>query len=103
MNETHINKIKDAIDYLEPITKHPTLTGKYCEHLKTAIKALKRQHPIKAWCKHKDGEQSALITCPECENRVITNYEAHREYYKEWYCKNCGQHLVLCPECQEAK
>ena len=35
-----MNEIERAIEYLEPISKHPTMTGAYCEHLKVAIEAL---------------------------------------------------------------
>ena len=34
--------VAEAIKYLEPLTKHPTLTGQYAEHLKTAITALRQ-------------------------------------------------------------
>ena len=33
---------QEALEYLTPLVKHPTLTGKYCEHLETAIEALQK-------------------------------------------------------------
>ena len=38
-----MNEIERAIEYLEPISKHPTMTGAYCEHLKVAIEALREK------------------------------------------------------------
>lgn len=39
---TNLERVERAIAYLEPITKHPTMTGQYCEHLKTASTATAR-------------------------------------------------------------
>lgn len=45
-----MTKIEIAIEYLEPITKHPTMTGEYCEHLITAIAALKERAEQEGRC-----------------------------------------------------
>lgn len=37
-----MDEIKKAIDYLEPLTKHPSLTGSYCKYLKVAVKTLRK-------------------------------------------------------------
>ena len=57
--------------------------------------ALQRQNPTLVDVKHKKGEKSALITCPTCKRTTTVNYEIHKKYYKEWYCKRCGQRLAL--------
>ncbi len=59
------------------------------------LKALSRQLPLEALCEHKDNERSALITCGVCENKFIVNYKLYIDEYKEWYCKQCGQRLVV--------
>lgn len=38
-----MTEIERAIEYLEPLTKHPTLTGMYAKHLSVAVKALREQ------------------------------------------------------------
>ena len=57
------------------------------------IEALERQYPMAVWWTRKEGEKTALYTCPVCEHRTITNAELHKEFYPEWYCKYCGQRL----------
>lgn len=38
-----MNDIERAIAYLEPIGKHPTLTGDYCKYLNIALSALREK------------------------------------------------------------
>lgn len=85
--------IKKAVNTIHRIN-HMDIDGVNPYDLLTAIVALDRQYPMVVWVKHKEGEESALLTCPTCNIRVITNYEAHREHYKEWCCKQCGQRLI---------
>lgn len=49
-----MNEIEKAIEYLEPISKHPVMSGAYCEHLKVAVAALREQAERGngcEWCK----------------------------------------------------
>lgn len=41
------------------------------------------------------SEKAARITCPVCEVNIIANYDLYKEYRKEWYCRRCGQRLIL--------
>lgn len=59
------------------------------------VEALDRQYPMKAWCEHNEGEKAARITCPVCEVNIIANYDLYKEFRKEWYCRRCGQRLIL--------
>ena len=61
--------------------------------LELLLEEQRRISTKEAYCKHEEGEKSALITCPECERVVIINYELYKEHYKKWYCKRCGQKL----------
>ena len=65
------------------------------QHESLVSEALERQNPMLVDIKHKRGEKSALITCPVCNHRTIINYKLYKNAYEEWYCKQCGQRLVL--------
>jgi len=56
--------------------------------------ALQKQNPTLVDVKHKKGK-SAQLVCPTCKRTTTVNYEIHKKYYEEWYCKRCGQRLVL--------
>ena len=60
-----------------------------------ALEALERQNPLLVDIKRANEHDSALITCPVCKLKTIINYELYKIGYKEWYCKQCGQRLVL--------
>ena len=64
-------------------------------HILTAIEALELQFPTPVDYVHKENEKAALIICPTCDTRTIINWEAHKEFHSEWFCKKCGQRLTL--------
>jgi hypothetical protein len=77
-----MNEIERAIEYLEPISKHPTMTGAYCEHLKVAIEALREKAERNkgcVWCKSDNkvthnGEHFCLF-CSYCGKRLEVKHE----------------------------
>jgi hypothetical protein len=66
--------VAEAIKYLEPLTKHPTLTGQYAEHLKTAITALRQM-----------GSTKPCVACLDANHRLSMD--------GGMYCKYCGRPL----------
>lgn len=38
-------EVAEAIEYLQPLTEHPTMSGNFAKHLKTAIAALQAYQP----------------------------------------------------------
>lgn len=49
--------IQEAIEYLEPLTHHPTLTGSYADALKSAVVALREQAERENGCSLCNGER----------------------------------------------
>lgn len=85
MVDEKLDIYKDVYNYLEPITHHPTMTGKYCEMLKIAIKTLEKQIPKKPYdiaSYYYTGEKNG--TCSICRGHVQGS---------EKYCPYCGQKL----------
>lgn len=84
-----MNEIERAIEYLEPISKHPTMTGAYCEHLKVAIEALCEQAERSKGCEYcgliykLDGAAYGTVDelidntfCPMCGKRLEEHHDA---------------------------
>lgn len=59
-----------------------------------AIESLNKQCPTKCKVEYVKGQKSAKVQCPICDRKLIVNYKHHKEYYREWYCKRCGQRLI---------
>ncbi len=76
-----MNEIERAIEYLEPISKHPTMTGAYCEHLKVAIEALREQ-----------AERSKVCVWCKSDSQVTHNGE-----HFCFFCSYCGKRLEVEP------
>lgn len=58
-------------------------------------KILQKEKTMCAVFTHNIGDEVALITCPACDKNIIANLENCSEFNKDWYCKDCGQHLTL--------
>lgn len=86
------NDIKKAVITLHRI-RHMEINTINPYDLLTALEALDQQYPMAVEVTRKPGEKTALITCSSCRKQVIVTYELHREHYRDWYCKACGQRL----------
>ena len=47
-----INKYIEAIEYLKPISEHPTMTGNFCKHLKSAILSMEEMTKREKGCEY---------------------------------------------------
>lgn len=82
-----MNEIERAIEYLAPITEHPTMTGQYCKNLKVAIAALREKAEREKGCEYchsrfgiathhitdsgmKAGTNKNVNFCPMCGKRL---------------------------------
>ena len=74
-----MNEMERAIEYLESISKHPTMTGAYCEHLKVAIEALRE----------KLARSKGCVWCKE-DNKVF-----HDGQHFHMFCSYCGKRLEV--------
>ena len=90
-----MNEVEQAIEYLEPISKHSTMTGAYCEHLKTAITALRERAEREKGCAHCNDTRCTTCChfgwspeiCKRCENQDI--------YKPRPFCQFCGKRLEV--------
>jgi transcription elongation factor Elf1 len=77
-----MTEIEQAVEYLAPITEHPTMTGEYCKNLKVAVKALREKaERIKGcvWCNknnkvYHDGQHFHFF-CSYCGKRLEVGHE----------------------------
>ena len=84
-----IEQIKDAYNYLEPLTHHPTMTGIYCDMLKIAVNVLKEQIEKEYAHNFYKCENCKHLSESEKTNRLYCSYhsEGHLyEVYKDEYC-----------------
>ena len=82
-------EIREAIEYLKPIAKHPTMTGNYCEALNVALQALEKQIPKPPTYEVKE-KYKALGKNYYCSCGVmVVDFERNGTNY----CGNCGQKL----------
>lgn len=88
-----MNEYIEAIEYLKPISEHPTMTGEFCKHLKTAI--LSMQELL-------EREKS----CEYCINMSKYSGFGYAEWFEQRsaddiyeigidvkFCPNCGRRL----------
>jgi uncharacterized Zn-finger protein len=87
-----MNEIEQAIEYLAPITEHPTMTGEYCKNLKVAVKALREKAEREKGCEYcnsrfgiashhvnqagmQAGTNRNAKCCPECGRRLEVEHD----------------------------
>lgn len=84
-----------AIEYLEPISHHPTITGDYCKHLKTALAALRAEEEREKGCgvvhRHRVLGGYKYATCPTCKTEIKTEQPCEGDYP---YCGGCGKVIL---------
>ena len=102
-----MNEIERAIEYLEPISKHPTMTGAYCEHLKVAIEALREQAERSKGCVFCNDERHRIrevfdegtAKIIDAENHYALSVDTSRDaaIFNIFYCPMCGKRLEVEP------
>ena len=93
-----MNEIERAIEYLEPISKHPTMTGAYCEHLKVAIEALREQAERSKGCEYCGGGEE-LAYGHDSLKRVGSIYIDKNLLVADLYSESMAVAVCYCPMC----
>lgn len=86
-----------AIEYLEPLTHHPTLTGSYADALKSAVVALREQAEREKGCEYCDPE---VMSGNPIFSRHADGYLGNGKFcsdagvgVKAYFCPRCGRRL----------
>lgn len=80
-----------AIEYLEPLTHHPTLTGSYADALKSAVVALREQAERENGCSLCNGER--------IKNVAIVNHWGEDQIALVSGKVDENEQFVFCPKC----
>lgn len=57
-------EVQEAIEYLQPLTEHPIMSGNFAKHIKTAVTALQAYQP---WIQVSEGKRTTQWYQYMCE------------------------------------